>query len=109
MGSTELIDVRINFHIGRRRRTERLDALFEVLGTENGEGKQNFLAEIDGCLSSAKFSRLKPGKLVIGITITRGFDDDDKLGVTDEQWETLVRGKMLCADKRGILRSVLSR
>lgn len=107
VGSTDLVEVKVSFHIGKTHRTERLDALFEALGTDDGEGR-NPLSEIDGCLSSARFSKLGPGKLIIGIAFSTDGIGHSTLGVTDEQWGNLVRGKISCADKRDILRSVPS-
>ena len=62
--------------------------------------------EIDECLSSEKFSKVEPGKLVVMLAFSMGVVGHRTLGVTDEQWKKLVRKRLPRAEKRGILRSV---
>ena len=100
--------VRINFHIGTRGRDVRLEKLFDLL-YEMAEvtGCRNPLIELDECLSSPKFIRVE--QLIIGIAFSAGGIGHETLGVTEEQWQDLVKQRMPLADKRGILRFVTYR
>ena len=106
VGSTELVHITIDFHIGTSDRAERLKRLLGSLSMEDKEGRRNPLFEIDECLSSEKFSKVEPGKLVVMLAFSMGVVGHRTLGVTDEQWKKLVRKRLPRADKRGILRSV---
>ncbi|KAH9922421.1 uncharacterized protein B0H18DRAFT_1120976 [Fomitopsis serialis] len=91
----------INFHVGKSKgAAERLSVLLHRLETEGD------LAEIDCCLSTCY--NIRQGKLQLGLAIPSAGPPDEPLRISDDEWSKLVRGKMPRADKRGILRFVVT-
>ncbi|KAH9927591.1 uncharacterized protein B0H18DRAFT_280149 [Fomitopsis serialis] len=102
LGTYDIPEVQIHFHIGRDDRDERLSALLYRLDTEDE------LADIDKRLSQHKFSSIKPDMLEVGLAFSvGGCSPYEVLRVSEDEWAKLVRGKMPLADKRGILRTTV--